>query len=182
MWNAKRTEMCVKLWNEGHSASEVARRMACGFSRNAVIGKIHRLGLSHTVTHRPPKFRKKEAKPRRQRPRLCKSLNVGGFIGTPTPLPPEPVKPDKLFSLTEITDREDKDHVKLCRFIYGDPRDHDSGYCGCETAPGSSYCPGHHHMVFTAPSATFKKVNWNWNDNRGQVRIPGRRQQGVHCS
>jgi len=151
MWSEERTELCVKLWNEGHSASEVARRMACGFSRNAVIGKIHRLGLSHTVTHRPPKFRKKEAKPRRQRPRLCKSLNVGGFIGTPTPLPPEPVKPDKLFSLTEITDREDKDHVKLCRFIYGDPRDRDSGYCGCEAAPGSSYCPGHHHMVFTAP-------------------------------
>lgn len=154
MWNKERTELCVGLWNEGLSASEVARRMACGFTRNAIIGKIHRLGLSNTVTQRKPKFRKKETNPRKTRKRH--DFNASLFVKQiPTiyqsPLPPEPMKPDKLFSLTEIADREEQEHVKLCRFIYGDPKQEGSGYCGCMAATGSCYCPGHHHMIFTAP-------------------------------
>src|SRR5215469_11040152 len=44
-WTEERIETLSRLWREGHSASQVARRLG-GVTRNAVIGKAHRLGLS----------------------------------------------------------------------------------------------------------------------------------------
>lgn len=43
-WTAERIEILKKMWAEGCSASEIARELG-GVSRNAVIGKAHRLGL-----------------------------------------------------------------------------------------------------------------------------------------
>lgn len=45
-WSAERTEIAKRLWLEGKSATQIAMLLKCGLSRNAVIGKIHRLGLS----------------------------------------------------------------------------------------------------------------------------------------
>lgn len=44
-WNDERVEQLKKLWAEGKSASQIAAEIG-GVSRNAVIGKVHRLGLS----------------------------------------------------------------------------------------------------------------------------------------
>src|SRR5205085_10182830 len=57
-WNDERVELLKKLWSEGLSASQIAGRLG-GVTRNAVIGKVHRLGLSGRATtsriksHRP---------------------------------------------------------------------------------------------------------------------------------
>ena len=57
-WNDERVELLKKLWAEGLSASQIAGRLG-GVTRNAVIGKVHRLGLSGRATtsrmksHRP---------------------------------------------------------------------------------------------------------------------------------
>ena len=57
-WNDERVEQLKKLWSEGLSASQIASRLG-GVTRNAVIGKVHRLGLSGRATtsrmksHRP---------------------------------------------------------------------------------------------------------------------------------
>ena len=48
-WNDERVEILKKLWTEGLSASQIAGRIG-GVSRNAVIGKVHRLGLSGRAT------------------------------------------------------------------------------------------------------------------------------------
>jgi len=45
-WTDERIETVKRLWLAGRSANEIAREMNCGLSRNAVIGKVHRLGLS----------------------------------------------------------------------------------------------------------------------------------------
>src|ERR1700730_7497945 len=45
-WNNERIELLQKLWLEGWSASRIAGELACGITRNAVIGKVYRLGLS----------------------------------------------------------------------------------------------------------------------------------------
>ena len=45
-WTDERVELLRKLWNEGLSASQVAAELGTGVTRNAVIGKIHRLGLA----------------------------------------------------------------------------------------------------------------------------------------
>ena len=57
-WTEERVELLKKLWAEGLSASQIASRLG-GVTRNAVIGKVHRLGLSGRATttrmktHRP---------------------------------------------------------------------------------------------------------------------------------
>jgi hypothetical protein len=45
-WTEERVELLKKLWAEGLSASQIAGRLLQGVTRNAVIGKVHRLNLS----------------------------------------------------------------------------------------------------------------------------------------
>jgi GcrA cell cycle regulator len=45
-WTNERIELLQKLWLEGWSASRIASELAHGITRNAVIGKVYRLGLS----------------------------------------------------------------------------------------------------------------------------------------
>ncbi|MDP2064165.1 MAG: GcrA family cell cycle regulator [Phaeovulum sp.] len=45
-WTDERVETLKKMWGEGHSASQIAKELG-GVTRNAVIGKVHRLGLSN---------------------------------------------------------------------------------------------------------------------------------------
>ena len=45
-WTDERVEVLKKMWGEGQSASQIAKELG-GVTRNAVIGKVHRLGLSN---------------------------------------------------------------------------------------------------------------------------------------
>src|SRR3989338_4683388 len=47
-WTDERAETLKKMWAEGQSASQIAKELG-GVTRNAVIGKVHRLGLSNRV-------------------------------------------------------------------------------------------------------------------------------------
>ncbi len=48
-WTDERVETLKKMWGEGQSASQIAKELG-GVTRNAVIGKVHRLGLSNRTT------------------------------------------------------------------------------------------------------------------------------------
>ncbi|MBO6601976.1 MULTISPECIES: GcrA family cell cycle regulator [Rhodophyticola] len=48
-WTDERVEKLKKMWGEGQSASQIAKELG-GVTRNAVIGKVHRLGLSNRAT------------------------------------------------------------------------------------------------------------------------------------
>ncbi|MBR9650983.1 GcrA family cell cycle regulator [Thalassovita aquimarina] len=48
-WTDERVELLKKMWGEGQSASQIAKELG-GVTRNAVIGKVHRLGLSNRST------------------------------------------------------------------------------------------------------------------------------------
>ncbi|MFU1479337.1 GcrA family cell cycle regulator [Roseovarius sp. C7] len=72
-WNDERVEILKKMWAEGQSASQIAKELG-GVTRNAVIGKVHRLGLSNrnggggtggasAATEAKPKPAKAAAKP-----------------------------------------------------------------------------------------------------------------------
>jgi GcrA cell cycle regulator len=51
-WTDERVETLKRMWNEGQSASQIAKELG-GVTRNAVIGKVHRLGLSNRVGGAP---------------------------------------------------------------------------------------------------------------------------------
>src|SRR6188472_4056434 len=51
-WTDERVETLKSMWSEGKSASQIAKELG-GVTRNAVIGKVHRLGLSNRVGGEP---------------------------------------------------------------------------------------------------------------------------------
>ena len=57
-WTDDRVEILTKLWGEGLSASQIARELG-DVTRNAVIGKVHRLGLAGRASPTRPKSRGK---------------------------------------------------------------------------------------------------------------------------
>ena len=85
-WTDERVETLKKMWGEGQSASQIAKELG-GVTRNAVIGKVHRLGLSNrtaTGTAKPAESAAK-AKPE---PKTAKAKPAPA----PEPAPePEPV-------------------------------------------------------------------------------------------
>ncbi|WP_372887265.1 GcrA family cell cycle regulator [Shimia sp.] len=62
-WTDERVELLKKMWGEGQSASQIAKELG-GVTRNAVIGKVHRLGLSNRTTTKTETKPKAEAKPK----------------------------------------------------------------------------------------------------------------------
>ena len=59
-WTDERVETLKKMWGEGQSASQIAKELG-GVTRNAVIGKVHRLGLSNRGAAAAPAAAKPEA-------------------------------------------------------------------------------------------------------------------------
>jgi GcrA cell cycle regulator len=82
-WTEDRVETLKKLWTEGLSASQIAKEMGEGVTRNAIIGKVHRLKLSGRATpSRPPRPRAKPA----PKPRITASApRAAGGTTTTTP-------------------------------------------------------------------------------------------------
>ena len=54
-WTDERIATLKKMWKDGHSAADIAKKLGEGVTRNAVIGKAHRMGLSG----RPSPIKKK---------------------------------------------------------------------------------------------------------------------------
>merc|ERR1712093_364396 len=87
-WTEERIKELKQLWSGGQSASKIAEKLG-GVTRNAVIGKIHRLGLSNRVENTDkPTLTKKKGRP-------AKSKNLNGKLKS--------VNEDKNNSLAEST-------------------------------------------------------------------------------
>ncbi len=152
-WTPEREDQLKKLWATGLSASKIAGRMG-RVSRNAVIGKIHRLGLVGRATttryNRPPRPRQngvlpKDVKPTSVRPtkQLLKQL--------PTePIPEQPDVPDSLFKWLDWDET-------ACRWPYTKGEDQFYG-CKCEKLPGLPYCAGHAARAFKPVEVKDRKV------------------------
>jgi GcrA cell cycle regulator len=152
-WNEERTDLLKKFWAEGLSAGQICGRLG-GTTRNAVIGKVHRLGLQGRATTVRMKSRQR-AKKAARRLEFPKQPIVAV-----TPLPPEPPRPAKLVTLAKL--KEDQ-----CRFPFGDPKTADFGFCGCKKVAGASYCAGHLAMCTQAPTVR-KKVYYSPSDESGR--------------
>ena len=134
-WTEEKVAKLKELWGKGNTASQIAEIIG-GISRNAVIGKAHRLNLSakiktrssiahnHTETHSNNNIVKKS---RRQR---FRSLLLDKNF--------EPARNLQLEDLNEQT----------CKYMEGHPDEKDSSFCGRKTVEKFSYCPLHLMIVF----------------------------------
>lgn len=143
-WTDERVELLKKLWAEGLSAAQIANKMG-GVTRNAVIGKVHRLGLSGRATPAKPQrgcsapVERKEEGAEKAPPREVKSV-----------IPePEFAAPLVLESGARSTVSTIKNN--MCKWPLGDPAKDDFHFCGQPTLSGKSYCAYHAHLAFQPP-------------------------------
>ena len=90
-WTDERVELLKKLWADGLSASQIAGELG-GITRNAVIGKVHRLGLSGRAKS-PSSSAPRARKPRTHMMRVSRGMSRGNTalaLAYDTDLEPEP--------------------------------------------------------------------------------------------
>ena len=145
-WTAERIEQLRHCIASGLTCSQTAA--AIGVSRNAVIGKIHRLGLSPA---RPAGASARSCPPRARHPRISPHGRLLRLIGAQAPgiaahvaAEPEPIDSAQRCSLLEIAQGK-------CHWPIGDPQAADFAFCGNEAITGFSYCVGHARMAYRLP-------------------------------
>ena len=79
-WTDERVEVLKKMWGEGQSASVIAKELG-GVTRNAVIGKVHRLGLSNRVTSTTAKPAAKEKADQASKARRARNISRAAKTG-----------------------------------------------------------------------------------------------------
>ena len=156
-WNDERVDLLKKLWCEGLSASQIAGRIG-GVTRNAVIGKVHRLGLSgRATTSRTspsrPRNRITTAARRAPKPRLQAIGNVAlRALYQPDAEPYIPTFDELDIPLAERKSMQDLTE-KCCRWPIGDPQLADFHFCNRDKMNGLPYCEFHARRAFQPPQA-----------------------------
>ena len=139
-WTHERIEHLKKLWEAGHTASNIATELG-GITRNAVIGKAHRLGLSGRMKSKS-KVSSVSIVRRKKMP-----ANRNSKIIELTTSVSEPMNP---ISFAGIKDG-------LCRWPLGEPEDLDFKFCGRSSNDGVVYCDEHHSLAYQPLSQTRQK-------------------------
>jgi GcrA cell cycle regulator len=138
-WTDDRVKLLKKLWAEGSSAGTIADKLGFKNERNAIIGKVRRLGLSSRVTVQ----RKARPAPKRTtpKPRLVNHGNY--FKQTNDALPTLPIMPNgsdippaQRCTLLQLTSG-------VCKWPFGEPSSSDFFFCGGDAVEGKPYCAGH---------------------------------------
>jgi GcrA cell cycle regulator len=154
-WTDERVETLKKLWAEGHSASQIAAELG-GITRNAVIGKVHRLGLSGRA--KSPS----SAAPRPRKPRTASHMlrvtrssmrgNTALAHAYELDIDPEAEPIDNVIplgqrrSLLELTE-------DTCRWPIGDPGSADFYFCGGPAITSLPYCAYHSRIAYQPANA-----------------------------
>src|SRR5919107_1760460 len=138
-WTEERIERLKKMWADGATASQIADELG-GVSRNAVIGKAHRLGLEQRPSPVKP-GEEKEAK---------KTAAPAPAASAPRPAPPRrlvPAKPSPdVADKTSLLDLNDR----ICKWPIGHPGEPDFHFCGEPANPGFPYCVDHCGVAYQA--------------------------------
>jgi len=149
-WTDERVETLKKLWADGHSASQIAAELG-GITRNAVIGKVHRLGLAGRAKS-PSSAAPRQRKPRAvshmlrvSRPSMRGNTALAHAYELDTEAEPELI--DNVIplgqrrSLLELTE-------ETCRWPIGDPGTADFFFCGGPTITSLPYCAYHSRVAY----------------------------------
>lgn len=153
-WTDERVTMLRDLWAKGLSASQIAVQLG-GVTRNAVIGKAHRLGLES----RPSPIRGNGTGSRRRNRAIDRALEAKALRGTMADeeIGGEKIVPDggnrvDVAPIPPLARRGGD--VSDCLWPIGDPNDPDFSFCQANTVPGRPYCYEHCAMAYIRKDKT----------------------------
>ena len=163
-WSDERVALLRKLWAEGLSASQIAKQLG-GVTRNAVIGKVHRLGLAGRATpSRPAKRPVRTARPRTISPVAPK---IKTLSSTPLPDVPqlEPLRGEdgRTTNVLTLSDR-------VCKWPIGDPNDQTFAFCGRGACSGP-YCADHARLAYQPSQAKRRRASGEPDELRRMLRL-----------
>lgn len=169
VWDEETIRLLRDLWAQGHSTAEIGRRL--GVSKNAIVGKAHRLELDA----RPSPIRRDVVKLASERPLPClraagptlpplPSANVQGFCATPapsglrplrtaptliprpvSPAPVAPIAPRPVVPSAQIQSRRP---APSCCWPIGEPGTKSFRFCDDLSMPGKPYCDQHAKLAY----------------------------------
>ena len=132
-WTDEKVKKLKDLWGKGQTASQIAGIIG-GVSRNAVIGKAHRLNLSAKIKTRS---------------------TISQNISSQNNNPKKTSRKNRFRSLLLDKNFEEARNLQLedlnehtCKYMEGHPDEKDSSFCGRKTIEKFSYCPLHLMIVF----------------------------------
>lgn len=128
-WTEDRIAKLTELWDKGFSASQIAAELGEGVTRNAVIGKAHRLCL-------------------KSRPSPVKGDNTKAKKAAAKPKKKEEKKVVTLLDLTST----------ICKWPSGHPSDEDFQFCGKPATSALPYCEEHCAMAYQAQTPRKERI------------------------
>lgn len=143
-WTDERVALLKKMWGEGRTAAEIAKELG-GVTRNAVIGKAHRLKLSNRVSPIQQNSREAENENLSALNRIRKQAKVANDTGSAAVAVAAAPRRITGVPLSELKD-------KMCRWPLGDPKEENFRFCGDQAAAGLPYCCEHAKVAYQATS------------------------------
>ncbi len=135
MWTDELIEQLKTLWADGLTTGDIGKRL--GISKNAVVGKAHRLGLKG----RPSPIKRDTAG----------EGGVAGEVAKPKPkAKAKPPEPKKIRSLVDLS-------ANTCRWPIGDPKEAGFHFCGGNAMSGKPYCAEHAAIAYVGNSRAAPK-------------------------
>jgi GcrA cell cycle regulator len=168
-WTDERVETLKKLWLDGLSASQIAKQLG-GVTRNAVIGKVHRLGLSGRAAPSQPTRTVFKA-PRPARPaattvpaaRRASPVMEGAAPVLAAPArEPATTPPPETQAVAIVPEKGTATVLTLgahmCKWPIGDPSSDEFTFCGRRSSEDGPYCVEHARVAYQ-PHQTKKKAS-----------------------
>lgn len=165
-WTDEMVNDLRKMWAEGLTTGEIGKRL--GVSKNSIVGKVHRLGLSG----RPSPIKKKDGTPAEPKkvkaPEEKKNKEKAAPAPTPAPKAVTPkAEPEKNVIATPKTEEKTETQPQAakqqphggkttlvdldnhtCRWPLGDPKDENFHFCGRKIHIGQTYCEEHANIAY----------------------------------
>lgn len=153
VWTDEKVKLLVQLWETGQSITQIGK--ALGMTRNAVVGKAHRIGLAKRASPimrsdkpaqpRPAAAHQPAAPPAPRAQVQVKHEPAATPAASAGPGQQNQLTPAMLAALTPSTGPR-------CKWPIGDPKSAEFDFCEGVALPGKPYCAQHCAMAYT---------NWN---------------------
>lgn len=164
VWEKERVDRLLELNKKSYSASQIAQKLGCGATRNAVIGKLNRMGLS-CGGGRPEA---RETLAATNKAKNSPKDKPGGTTMRPVLARVPVLKPAEIdIGIADLSD-------STCRFPMGDPENEDFRFCGAKKIMDAlPYCDHHNQLAHQRSNRAMAKADLVKVEEQKQKRKTG---------